>query len=371
MTRSVLPRPTLLPGLPRLWRDRHTLQLGLDPRRAVLLEVANPAAARLLDLLDGTRSEREILDHAATVDVTRDDARALIDALHSAGLVVAAHTLLPTDLPEPTRRRLAGEAAALARQGPDNPGTPAQLLRRRAAARVVVTGRGRLAAPVAIALAQSGVGHVHPDLAGQVVPTDTVGSGLLATDLRRPQAVAVAEAIARCAPGTDTRPVRRGRVDLVVQVGVDRPAGLLAAGYAQRRQPHLLLELRDGTPVIGPLVPAHGSPCLHCVDLHRQDRDPGWPGLAAQLAAGTAPEPCLVTTLITAVGYAVSEVLAFLEGGTAETVGGAVEVCGPGRVRRRTWPPHPACGCARRPGRRAGPGTGGPPPRCLPGTEPA
>ncbi|ROT32223.1 PqqD family protein [Micromonospora sp. HM5-17] len=355
MTRSVLPRPTLLPGLARLWRDRHTLQLGLDPRHAVLLEVANPAAARLLDLLDGTRSERAILDHAVTVNVTRDDARALIDTLRAAGLVVAAHTLLPTDLPEPARQRLAAEAAALARRVPDLSGTPAQVLRRRAAARVVVTGRGRLAAPVAIALAQSGVGHVHPDLAGQVVPTDTAGGGLLAADIRRPRAAAVADAIVRCAPGTDVRPVRRGRVDLVVQVGVDRPAGLLAAAYAQRRQPHLLLDLRDGTPVIGPLVPANGSPCLNCIDLHRQDRDPGWPHLAAQLTAGTTPEPCLVATLIAATGYAVAEALAFLDGAAGETLGGAVEVTGPGQVRRRTWPPHPACGCGRRGRRRADP----------------
>jgi hypothetical protein len=348
MTRSVLPRPTLLPGLARLWRDRHTLQLGLDPRRAVLLEVANPAAARLLDLLDGTRSESAVLDHAATINVSRDDARTLIDTLRAANLVVAAHTLLPTDLPEPARQRLSAEAAALALRGPDSPGTPAQLLRRRAAARVVVTGQGRLGAPVAIALAQSGVGQVHADLPGRVDPTDTAGGGLLATDVRRPRSAAVADAIARTAPGTQTRPVRRGRADLVVQVGADRPAGLLAAGYAQRRQAHLLLGLRDGTPVVGPLVRPTGSPCLNCMELHRQDRDPGWPALAAQLAAGNAPEPCLTSTLIAAVGYATGEILAFLDGAVPETLGGAVEVAGPGRVRRRTWPPHPACGCGPR-----------------------
>ncbi|MDW5330391.1 hypothetical protein [Plantactinospora sp. KLBMP9567] len=348
MTRTVLPRPTLLPGLARLWRDRHTLQLGLDPRRAVLLEVANPAAARLLDLLDGSRSERAVLDHAVTINVSRDDARTLIDTLRAAGLVVAAHTLLPTDLPEPARQRLSAEAAALALHGRDSPGTPAQLLRRRAAARIVVTGQGRLAAPVAVTLAQAGIGQVHPDLRGRVRPADTTGSGLLATDVRRPSAAAVADAIARVAPGTATRPVRRGRADLVVQVGADRPAGLLAAGYAQHRQAHLLLTMRDGVPVVGPLVRAAGSPCLNCVDLHRQDRDPGWPGLAAQLAGGDGQEPCLTATLVTAAGYAVGEVLTFLDGGTPETVGGAVEVTGAGRLRRRTWPPHPACGCTVR-----------------------
>ncbi|MEV4757765.1 hypothetical protein AB0J86_21990 [Micromonospora sp. NPDC049559] len=372
MTRRPLPRPTLLPGLARLWRDRHTLQLGLDPGRAVLLEVADPGAARLLDLFDGAHSERAILEHASRIRVDRDHARTLIDTLRDAGLVVSAHTLLPYDLPESARQRLWSEAGALALRGARAAATPAQALRRRAAARIVVTGQGRLAPPVAIALAQAGVGHIHPDLAGQVEPVDAAGGGLLATDVRRPRADAVAEAIRRVAPGTETRPVRRGAASLVVQVGADRPAELLAAAYAQRRQPHLLLGLRDGVPVIGPLVRAgqphlllglrdgvpvigplvraSGTPCLNCLDLHRQDRDPGWPGLAAQLAAGQGPQPCATATLIAAVGYALGQVLGFLDGGRAEVEGGSAEVTGPGEIRRRFWPPHPACRCGRRRG---------------------
>lgn len=347
VTRTPLLRPTLLPGLAQLWRDRHTLQLGLDPARAVLLEVADPAAARLLPLLDGSRSERDILDSAAEAKVSRDDARTLLDALRNAGLVVGAHTLLPATLPEPSRRRLAAEAAALALTAPERAGTPAQILRRRAAARVVVTGRGRLGAPVAVALAQAGVGHVSPELAGTVRAAEATGFGLLATDEHRPRAEAVVEAIRRCAPGTLTHPVRRGRPDLVIQLGEDRPAELVAAGYAQRRQAHLLLALRDGTAVVGPLVRGAGTPCLNCLDLHRQDRDPGWAGIRAQLANAPALEPCTAATLITAVGHAVAEVLAFLDGGTPETEGAALEISAPGRIRRRAWPPHPACGCGR------------------------
>lgn len=348
VTRTSLPRPTLLPGLARLWRDRHTLQLGLDPARAVLLEVADPAAAHLLPLLDGTRSERDILDRAAEIDVSRDDARTLLDTLRAAGLVVGAHTLLPPALPEPARRRLAPEAAALALTTPERAGTPAQILRRRAGTRVVVTGRGRLAAPVAVFLAQAGVGHVSPELAGTVRPAEATAFGLLPSDEHRPRAAAVAEAIARCVPGTRTHPLRRGRPDLVIQVGTDRPAGLVAAGHAQRRQAHLLLTLRDGTAVVGPLVRGAGSPCLNCLDLHRRDRDPGWPDICAQLTGSPALEPCTAATLITAVGHAVAEALAFLDGGAPETEGAALEISAPGRIRRRAWPPHPACGCARR-----------------------
>ncbi|MGK5445649.1 hypothetical protein ACSNN7_28035 [Micromonospora sp. URMC 105] len=346
--RPPLPRPTLLPGLTRLWRDRHTLQLGLDPGRAVLVEVADPRAARLLDLLDGSRSERGVLAHATAGRVAPEQARELLDALYAAGLVVPAHTLLPRDLAGPARSRLAAEAGALALVAPALPGTPAQLLRRRRAARVVVTGAGRLGAPVAVALAQAGVGHVAPDLSGTVGPADLVGTGLAASDTGRPLAAALRSAIDRTAPGTQTRPLHRGRVELVVHLGTDRPAALLAAGYAQRRQPHLLLGLREGVPVVGPLVRPPVGPCLHCLDLHRADRDPGWPGLAAQLAADPADQACAAATLLAAVGYAVAEVLAQLDGGVPETLGCAVEIGAAGRFRRRVWPPHPSCSCAGR-----------------------
>ncbi len=49
-------RLALVPGLRRLWRDRQTVQFGTDPRRAVVLEFADPALARVLDLLDGSRT---------------------------------------------------------------------------------------------------------------------------------------------------------------------------------------------------------------------------------------------------------------------------------------------------------------------------
>ncbi|MCF0095452.1 hypothetical protein B0E54_04313 [Micromonospora sp. MH99] len=131
MSRTPLPRPTLLPGLSRLWRDRHTLQIGVGPGPAVLVELANPRTAALLDLLDGTRSERDVLTQALAAQVATDDARTLLDALRAAGLLVPAHSLLPRDLAGPVRARLAAEAAALALVAARLPGTPAQVLRRR------------------------------------------------------------------------------------------------------------------------------------------------------------------------------------------------------------------------------------------------
>ncbi|MEW2427995.1 TOMM precursor leader peptide-binding protein [Micromonospora sp. NPDC047644] len=347
MSRTVLPRPTLLPGLNRLWRDRHTLQLGVGPGPAALLELANPRAAHLLDLLDGSRSERTVLIQAASAQVSADDARTLLDTLRAAGLLVAAHSLLPRDLTGTVRARLAAEAGALALAAARLPGTPAQVLRRRRAARVLLTGAGALGGPLTVALAQSGVGQVIPQLTGSVRPVDLVGTGIPAAELGRPLAPAVRAAVNRVAPGTGTHPRRAGRIDLVIQLGTDRPPALLAAGLAQRRQPHLLVTLREGVPVIGPMVRPPAGPCLHCVELHRADRDPDWPRLAAQLAAADPVAAATTGTLLAACGYALAEALRQLDGGQPETLGSAMEITGAGHFRRRGWPPHPACPCSR------------------------
>jgi len=48
-------RPQVKPALRRVWRDRSTLQLGLDPAHAVVISGLDPGSARLIETLDGTR----------------------------------------------------------------------------------------------------------------------------------------------------------------------------------------------------------------------------------------------------------------------------------------------------------------------------
>ena len=74
-------RPLLLPHLRRLWRDGHTVQLGVDPRTAAVLELPTPTVARVLDLVDGTRTEHAVITAAADRGVSASDAAALLDAL--------------------------------------------------------------------------------------------------------------------------------------------------------------------------------------------------------------------------------------------------------------------------------------------------
>lgn len=339
-------RPILIPGLPRVWREGGELQLGSDPARAVMLRLPNPRTALVLDLLDGSRPEQRVLLEAAQRGVPPDETQAVLDSLRAAGLALPASSLLPSFS---SAHRLTGEAAVLALRG-DPSCTPATRLRRRHAARVVVSGQGRLGAPIAVALAEAGVGHVHPELPGLVHPGELAAGPLRGSDVGRPRDAAVAAALDRAVPGIETGGGRTPAT-LVVQLDPDMPVTLLAAAHAQRRQPHLAVTIREGAVVVGPLVPPTGNPCLACLDLHRRDRDASWPGPPPR----SGPEPCTVATLLAATAYAVEEALAFLDGSTPETLGASTELTSPSKLRRRTWPPHPGCACARRPRRRPAP----------------
>ncbi|WP_213452587.1 hypothetical protein [Rhizomonospora bruguierae] len=344
MTRT---RPTLLPGLRRLWRDRNTLQVGLDPARGLVVELADPGTARLLALLDGARPERALLADAAAAGIDPADARNLLAALRGAGLVVGAHTLAPG----PHRQGLAGEIASLALDGSGHRAahSPAQLLRRRSRATVVVTGRGRLGPPIALGLAAAGVGHVTPDLAGAVDPADALVGGLVPAGLGAPRSAAVTAAIARHAPGTRTAPpAHPEQITLIVDADAPGPASVRAARYARHGHAYLAVTVQEGRAMIGPLVPGTRAEaaCLNCLELHRRDHDPAWPALAAQLAAADpGTDPCAVPTLFAAAGLAVAETLNHLDGRPPVTLGAAVEIDHTGRQRRRSWPPHPRCDC--------------------------
>jgi hypothetical protein len=48
-------RPMLKTAMRRSWRNRESVQFGVDPAHAVVLDSVDGAAAGFLDLLDGTR----------------------------------------------------------------------------------------------------------------------------------------------------------------------------------------------------------------------------------------------------------------------------------------------------------------------------
>jgi bacteriocin biosynthesis cyclodehydratase domain-containing protein len=137
--------------------------------------------------------------------------------------------------------------------------------------------------------------------------------------------------------------------DLVVLVTAHAVAPQEAPLWLARGLAHLPVIAHSRSSLVGPVVRPHQGPCLHCLDLHRRDRDGAWPRLLAQLAP-TATDLADPVDNDPALAGATAAVCAMVVRGhitgAATPPGTTWEVSLPwGEVTGRSWPAHPACPC--------------------------
>jgi hypothetical protein len=350
-------RPLLKPALRRLWRDATTLQLGLDPAHAVVIGGLDPHVARLVESLDGTRDRPGVLTAATRFGLEQARAGEILELLARAGVLDdgAADRAPLRALERRERDRLAPDLAAVSLGADRTDGGVATLARRRDSV-VSVHGAGRVGASVVTLLAAAGVAGLAVEDGATSRLADAAPAGISIDDEGARRQDAALRAARRVAPSVRPRLRLPERPDIAVLTIVGAVDPRLADRLVRRGVPHLFAAVREGTGVVGPLVLPGLSSCQRCHDLHRTDRDPAWPSIAAQLSgtASQATTPCDVVLATTVAAHAALQVLAFLDGdrdGTARdrlpTVDGTLEIArADGWVRRRSWSRHPLCGCS-------------------------
>jgi bacteriocin biosynthesis cyclodehydratase domain-containing protein len=117
---------------------------------------------------------------------------------------------------------------------------------------------------------------------------------------------------------------------------------------------HLVVRVRDGTGLVGPLVIPGVTSCLGCADLHRSDRDAAWPAVAAQLreTVGVADRATLLGTAALALSQ-VNRVIAAVRGnavgadpGPPQALDATLEFdLNAAAIVTRRWTRHPLCSC--------------------------
>jgi hypothetical protein len=336
-------RPAIKPGLLVVWRDRDTLQIGIDPRRAVALTGMGRAAG-LIGLLDGSREHSQVLAAAEELGISRDAADQVIGLLAAAGAVQDFPAAELRALPDGPRARLARELATVSLAHGHTDGG-ARALARRQAATVLVYGVGPVGAEISSLLTASGVGRVVcTGPVGQRPARPTVPSRPR-TQPAGPRAAGAGPRSRRTSP---RRANPRPRPDLAVLTDgypAELPGELVASGVL-----HLAASAREAIGVVGPLVVPGQSACLGCVELARSDRDPAWPFILAQ-AAGQAAQPvaCAATLATAVAAQAVSQVLSCLDLAqpAVAVTNATLELVAPGwQWRRRSWPRHGQCRCS-------------------------
>jgi bacteriocin biosynthesis cyclodehydratase domain-containing protein len=274
-------------AMPVLVRPDGAVQVGWDPRRAVLVRppqgLTPTALAGVLRLMQGNAGVDELVREAARLgSVDAGEFEGLIEALVGAGV---------------------------ARPSPTHPGGRSASIR--------IHGRGPLSDLLVDALRCSGALVKHSSA---------------------PHAV-----------------VRREDTDLVVLSDYLIVEPRMVRDLHDAGIPHLLVRVRDGAGLVGPLVVPGKTSCLGCADLHRSDRDAAWPAVAAQLrdTVGTADRATMLATAALALNQ-VDSVIKAVRGAAGDpgdrqapsTLSATLEFdVGAGSIVTRRWPRHPRCRC--------------------------
>ena len=230
-------------GAPARGRSR---LLGLDPELALAVDRLPPALAAMLDELVEPVAVEALLARAVERGAPPRTAEELLDELVQVGVLI--------------------DAAAAERRA-----------RQRAESSVVVSGNGPLAVGLVLGLVQAGVGTVYTEAAGPVLAGD-LGTGHLDADRGRDRAAAIRDAVRRLQPDADA-PVATARLvsDLVVLADALAPDPAQLRRLHARGRAHLLVRMRDGVGVVGPLVLPGRTACLGCLELQRAAHAPDWP----------------------------------------------------------------------------------------------
>jgi bacteriocin biosynthesis cyclodehydratase domain-containing protein len=277
-------RYALNPAMPVLSRPDGVVQVGWDPRRAVL--VRPPSGMTVATL----RALLRCLHTGATLAQLHDVA----DGVDEATIADLLTELVDADVVTAMRRP------------------------RTRSASIRIHGRGPLSDLLASALRCSGARIKHSSQPHAGVSQEKTDLVVLSDSL-----------------GADPRLLR----------------DLHAAGT-----PHLPVRVRDGAGLVGPLVVPGLTSCLRCADLHRSDRDEGWPAVAAQLrdAVGNADRATVLGTAAVALNQ-VDRVIAAVRGGMdisavdraphpPSTLDTTLEFdIATGSTTARRWTRHPRC----------------------------
>lgn len=387
-------RPALKSGLLPVWRDRDTLQIGIDPRRAIALSGMGRAAF-VIGLLDGSRDRDQVIATAARRGIPVQATERILTLLAAGGALDDFPASTYRELTSPLRAKLAAELATTSLAHRDGDGGARALARRRAAL-VRIEGDQRIGRAVARIVSASGIGQVQfvrlrpgdppgdpsdggpctdatgrsatsPIRHGPVSATGRSGRG----ESRRPgtnetgrpdidtgrtgrpgagQTRRSRTSSARRS-GTDVAKLARigpsSRPDLVILVG--RQPQEVPAQLARERIPHLAVAAGEAIGIVGPLVIPGKTACLRCLDYTRAGNDPAWPLILAQLRRRKPDPPACDAVLAAAVAaQAAAQAVTAIETApiASAAFNGTLELVLPDwQWRRRTWAPHPACLC--------------------------
>lgn len=300
----------LQPGVHLLTRADGALQLGIDPRRSVLVP-ATSAPALMAAIREGAPAE--VLEPFLAPTIT--DATTLDPVLR---LNLAKHPV-------------SGAAATQVR----------------------VHGAGRLGMTIALLLTGSGLPHVRlidprPVTLDDITPW---GASRIDVGARRDQVcAAIMERVRRDALHRQSHPEHTER-HLVVYAADQRADWpwvdvAVCDQWLSRDVPHIVATTAGAVGAVSHVIEPGATACARCAFHMRCDRDRDWPLIDTQVAGkpsvDSAPLPVVLDTAM----RTVARVVTWLNTADGGAQGLTLVTWPDGGMEVEPWHPHPLCGCS-------------------------
>ena len=290
-------------GLGVFWRDRETLQIGLDPRTGVTISGLTRVEQDFVAALSRPLSETELDASAHKLHISASRRAEILDMLDRAAVL---------DVPQPDLSETC----------------------------VRLTNLDALGVAIALALAEAGVGSVVFDASTGVVGPNDHPALVRWLGLPRGQALLTALRSVR----VDVR--TSGEPDVAVVTGSRLIDPAATGDLCGQGIPHLLAWVEEVDICVGPLVEPGENACAGCVQETRYEADPAWFNLTPQ-ALFAKPIAAQANARNLACDLAVRGILSFLagDGNSLRETQWRVPA-GSAAPRQVAVVAHPACPCS-------------------------
>jgi hypothetical protein len=337
--------PKLTPGVHVYVRDDETLQIGLDPNSALMVDAK--LLRLLLPLLDGQHSFEELVQSAQANQIETASMFNFLELLESATLITcecvnqaSASNLQTNDI----------QRISLQRETREN----SNKMLRRASTEVSIYGAGRLGTTISLLLASSGYPMLRVIDSVSVSAADVTPWGASRIDIgvrRDTVAMQIIERVARGSSGRNSYLRFSPKLRLAILVPdqvADSPwmDPLAPEQFLANDIPHLVAALATKECQVSSIILPGQTPCIRCEYQRHCDIDPAWPRITQQLLSKVPQDLASSSLVMRSALFVVQQIDQWVE--TEAVTSNQINVIRQNESDVIAMPIdiHPSCGCA-------------------------
>ena len=333
-----------------IWRDPHTLQIGLGKNQPVFRRLS-PAQEKLIAALYRGIADQHFDSFSSQLGVSGSESKALLRELDS----VLEKQIEPTGKIQPLASEYVESAfAEIVRASLQTGFNGEQVLIERGLRKISIDHLGGAGLSLALGLASAGIGQIYSADSSKVMPEDLGPTGY-PTQLLGHSKINALNLLLAASPNQariHAMPLKEHQLDQIecaVLVGHQVVAPVLYSTWMNRDVPHLAITAGAESVSVSPIILPGQTPCLLCLEQSRATADPSWPAVASQLV-GRKHRFDDSTAQFFAAGLALQKILQLIDtvsgfGQVGENRVGYELNRSSGELVEISWPVSPKCSC--------------------------